>query len=79
MTTLQQDAQRKLKDAISALEALDDQINDIKIEVASKLKELKGEGFDVKAIRKILSRRRKRREVVEQEDQMLELYEGVLQ
>jgi uncharacterized protein (UPF0335 family) len=49
-------------------------------EAADDLKEIlaeaKGAGFDVKVLRKVLARRKRERDEVEAEDEMISLYEG---
>lgn len=78
-TALQNETAKKLKDTIERILRLEEE----KAELAADIRDLytvaKAQGFDVKALRKVVSRKKKDRKQVEEEDQIVELYEGAIQ
>ncbi len=63
---------------VSRIERLEESIaefNDDKKEIYGEAKSV---GFDVKTLKKVIQRRRKARSDVQEEDEMLELYEGII-
>jgi len=75
---INQDAQGRLRSFVARLETLDDQKDDILSDAKEVYAELKGEGFDPKAIRKLISLRKKDRAKVIEAKTILELYASAL-
>lgn len=68
----------QLRSIIERVERLDDDMDMVKADMAEVYKEAKGNGFDVKAIRKLVALRKKDRGKVAEEKAMLELYANAL-
>lgn len=75
---LNQDAQRKLRDAVHRIERLNETIGEFNEDKAAEFKELKAQGFDVAVVKQVIQRRKKQRTEVEEKDSILDLYEGAL-
>lgn len=67
-----------LKSYVSRLENLHEQRDAISADIRLVYGELGNDGFDKKAMRKLLARRKKPRAEVENEDGILETYESQL-
>ena len=72
--TLQDDTQKRLRYFIERVENLQEEQRGLGADVKDLLTTAKGEGFDVKVIRKILALRRKSKTEREEEEAILETY-----
>lgn len=70
-------AREQLKSVVSRIENLNDQIADLQADRRDIFAEAKGNGLDVKAVRKLIARRKIDAQEREEQDALLELYEGV--
>ena len=66
----------QLKSIIKRVERLEEDKKAISDDIKEIYLEAKGNGFDVKIIRKIVARRKRDREEVEREQEMIDLYES---
>jgi len=64
----------RLKGFIERIEKVEEEEADLKAGKKEIYSELKGEGFDSKAVRRIIRLRRKNKAEVEQEEAVVELY-----
>jgi uncharacterized protein (UPF0335 family) len=64
----------RLKSFIDRLETLDERKTEIMADMKEVFSEAKGEGFDVKPIRKLLALRKRDRDKVVEDKAILELY-----
>lgn len=67
-----------LKAFIERIERLDEDREAIVEDIKSVFEEAKGTGFDTKIMKKVLARRKKEREKVNAEDELIALYESAL-
>ena len=74
MTTLQSSAQKQLRQLIEQIERLEEEKKALAGDIRDKYLEAKAVGFDVKALRKIISLRKKSKSEREEEDGILEVY-----
>ena len=74
MSTLQKAAQDQLRQFIEQIERLEEEKKALAGDIRDKFLEAKGTGFDVKAMRKILSLRKKSKTERQEEDGILEVY-----
>ncbi|MBA4130278.1 MAG: hypothetical protein C0519_02520 [Hyphomicrobium sp.] len=74
MTTLQAAAQNQLRQFVEQIERLEEEKKALAADIRDKYLEAKGVGFDVKALRKIVSMRKKSQQEREEEDGILEVY-----
>jgi uncharacterized protein (UPF0335 family) len=74
MTTLQASAQKQLQQLIEQIERLEEEKKALAGDVRDKFAEAKALGFDVKAMRKVISLRKKTRTEREEEDSILTVY-----
>ena len=65
----------QLKSIIERVERLEEDKKTVSDDIKEIYLEAKGSGFDVKIIRKIVARRKRDREEVEREEQLIDLYE----
>lgn len=80
MSTALQSAQAdELKAFLNRIDNLEDEKAATAADIRDIYAQAKAKGYDVKAMRKVVSRRRKDRKKVEEEDQIVELYEGATQ
>lgn len=68
----------RLKSFIDRIETVDEQIVDLRADMKEIYAEAKGEGFDNKAIRKLVALRKKDRAKVAEEKAILELYASAI-
>lgn len=68
----------QLKSIVERIERLEEEKSTIAEDVKEVYAEAKGNGYDVKILRKIIARRKRDREELQQEEAMIELYEGSL-
>lgn len=74
MTTLQASAQKQLRQFVEQIERLEEEKKQLASDIRDKFTEAKAVGFDVKALRKIVSLRRKSATEREEEQGILEVY-----
>jgi uncharacterized protein (UPF0335 family) len=74
MTTLQSSAQKQLRQLIEQIERLEEEKKALAGDIRDKYAEGKGLGFDVKAIRKIVSLRKKSQADRQEEEAILAVY-----
>lgn len=74
MTTLQASAQAQLRQLVEKIEYIEQEIADKKADHKEIYKEAKGAGFDTKIIRKIVARRKRSKQEVQEEDSILTVY-----
>jgi len=74
MTTLQASAQNQLRQLIEQIERLEEEKKALAGDIRDKFAEAKAVGFDVKALRKIVSLRKKSKTDREEEDAILATY-----
>ena len=74
MTTLQVSAQKQLRQLIEQIERLEEEKKALAGDVRDKYLEAKAVGFDVKALRKIVSLRKKSKTDREEEEAILAVY-----
>ena len=78
MSQAEKVAKEQLKQFIERLERLFEEVDGIKGDIREVFAEAKGNGFDVKTIRKILALRKKGHEERSEEEAILELYMQIL-
>ena len=74
MTSLQSSAQKQLRQLVEQVERLEEEKKALAGDIRDKFAEAKGLGFDVKAMRKIISLRKKSQTDREEEDAILAVY-----
>jgi len=74
MTTLQSSAQKQLRQLIEQIERLEEEKKALSGDIRDKFTEAKGLGFDVKAIRKVISLRKKTQTERQEEESILTVY-----
>ncbi len=74
MTTLQASAQAQLRQFIEQIERLEEEKKAIAADIKDKFLEAKSQGFDVKAMRKVIALRKKDADERQEEDAILETY-----
>ncbi len=74
MTTLQAAAQNQLRQFVEQIERLEEEKKALAADIRDKYLEAKGTGFDVKALRKIISLRKKSQTERQEEEGILEVY-----
>ena len=78
MTTLQDSAQKQLRQLIEQIERLEEEKKALAADIRDKYLEAKGVGYDVKIMRKIVSLRRQDHQKRKEEDKILDLYMSAL-
>ena len=74
MTALQVSAQKQLRQLIEQIERLEEEKKALAGDIRDKYLEAKGVGFDVKALRRIVSLRKKSQTDRQEEDAILAVY-----
>jgi uncharacterized protein (UPF0335 family) len=74
MTTLQDSAQKQLRQLIEQIERLEEEKKALAADIRDKYLEAKGVGFDVKIMRKVVSLRKKSKTERQEEDSILSVY-----
>lgn len=74
MTTLQDSAQKQLRQLIEQIERLEEEKKALAADIRDKYLEAKGVGFDVKIMRKVVSLRKKSKTERQEEDSVLTVY-----
>ena len=72
MTALQVSAQQQLKQFVEQLERLDEEKAALMADIRDKYLEAKGIGFDAKILRKTISRRKKKKAEIEEEEALMD-------
>lgn len=70
-------AAEQIKQFVSRIERIEDEISERQMDRKEIYAEAKGQGFDVKILRKLIARRKRDRDELAEEESLLELYEGV--
>lgn len=78
MTTLQDSAQKQLRQFVEQLERLEEEKKALQGDIKDKYLEAKAVGFDVKILRKVLAIRKKSKTEREEEDSILTIYKHAL-
>jgi len=74
MTSLQSSAQKQLRQLIEQIERLEEEKKALAGDIRDKFTEAKGLGFDIKAMRKVISLRKKSQTERQEEDSILAVY-----
>ena len=74
MTTLQSSAQKQLRQLIEQIERLEEEKKALAGDIRDKYLEAKAVGFDIKALRKIVSLRKKSKTDRQEEEAILAVY-----
>jgi uncharacterized protein (UPF0335 family) len=74
MTTLQASAQNQLRQLVEQIERLEEEKKALAGDIRDKFAEAKAMGFDIKALRKVVSLRKKNKAEREEEDAILATY-----
>lgn len=74
MTTLQDSAQKQLRQIVESLERLEEERKALAADARDKLAEAKAMGFDTKIIKKVLAIRKKSKTDREEEQAILDTY-----
>jgi uncharacterized protein (UPF0335 family) len=74
MTTLQSSAQKQLRQLIEQIERLEEEKKALSGDIRDKFAEGKGLGFDIKAMRKVISLRKKSQADRQEEEAILAVY-----
>ncbi len=74
MTTLQDSAQKQLRQLIEQIERLEEEKKALAGDIRDKYLEAKGVGFDVKIMRKVISIRKKSSTERKEENSVLDVY-----
>ena len=74
MTTLQDSAQKQLRQLIEQIERLEEEKKALAADIRDKYLEAKGVGFDVKIMRKLVALRKKSSTERKEEDSILTVY-----
>lgn len=68
----------KLKSGVDRVERIQGEIDALNLDKAEIYKELRDDGFNTKVLKKVVTRRKKDKSDVMEEDALLELYEGTI-
>ena len=71
-------AAAQLRSFVDRIERLEEEKKGIADDIKDLYSEAKGQGFDVKVLRKIISMRRRSKEDRQEEEELLELYKSAL-
>ncbi len=70
-------AQDQLRSFVERIERLEEEKATIAMDIKDVYSEAKGQGHNVKALRKFVARRKRDRDELAEEDALLEIYEGI--
>jgi uncharacterized protein (UPF0335 family) len=76
--TIGGNAAEKLRSLVERVEKLEEEKKSLTSDIGEIYAEAKGDGFDVKIIRKLVTMRRLEKEVLEEQQQLIELYADAL-
>ena len=68
-----------LLSAIETVESLEEEKADIQSRIKDEYAAIKATGFDVKIVRKIVARRKRDRDEIEEEESLIETYENAIE
>ena len=68
-----------LLSAIETVESLEEEKADIQSRIKDEYAAIKSTGFDVKIVRKIVARRKRERDEIEEEEALIETYEAAIE
>ncbi len=68
----------RLRSFIERVEKLNEEIDALTADRKEIFEEAKGQGFDVKVLRKVIARRKKEKADIQEEDAILEMYESAI-
>lgn len=71
-------AAKQLQSFVDRIERLEEEKSGIADDIKDLYAEAKGQGFDVKVLRKIIAMRKKSKEDRQEEEELLELYKAAL-
>lgn len=69
----------QLLQLVEAIERIDEEIRDLNADKSERYKLAKGEGFDVKTLKRLIQRRRMGRQERAEQDELLDLYEHAIE
>lgn len=76
--TIGGNARQFLRNYVSRIESVNQDIDELKDEVKSVYEEAKSHGFDVKILRKVITLRKKDRDALDEERALVDLYMDTL-
>ncbi len=78
MTSINEATGQRLRSFIERVERLEEEKKEVADQIKEVFAEMKGEGFDTKAIRAIISRRKKDPDDVAEQEAVMDLYMAAL-
>ncbi len=78
MATVTPSAREQLKSYVERIERMEEEKAAMLADIRELYSAAKGDGFDVKAMRKIVSMRRKDEHIVREEEELISLYKDAL-
>ena len=75
---MDQTSQEQLKSVVERIEKLNSDMSSIKADIKEVYKEAKSDGFDVKALKDIIRMRKKDKDEISEQDEIMSLYRSVL-
>lgn len=75
---MEQNTQEQLKSVVERIEKLNDDLASIKADIKEIYKEAKSDGFDVKALKDIIKMRKKDKDELAEQDEIVHLYRDAL-
>lgn len=78
MDVLSTGAAKGLRDIVSRIERLNEEEEAVKTDKKEVFAEAKGQGYDVKVLRKVIARRKQDKAKRQEEEAMIDLYETAL-
>lgn len=75
---MEQSAKDQLKSIVERIEKLNEDMSSIKADIKDIYKEAKSDGFDVKALKDIVKLRKKDRDEIAEQDEIVSLYRSAL-
>ena len=75
---MDQSSQEQLKSVVERIEKLNSDMASIKADIKEVYKEAKSDGFDVKALKDIIRMRKKDKDEISEQDEIMSLYRSVL-
>ena len=71
-------SKEQLKSVVERIEKLNEDMTDIKADIKEIYKEAKSDGFDVKALKDIIKMRKKDKDELAEQDEIVRLYRNAL-
>lgn len=75
---MDQSSQDLLKSVVERIEKLNEDLTNIKADIKEIYKEAKSDGFDVKALKDIIRMRKKDKDEIAEQDEIIQLYRSAL-